>query len=121
MLALSIITWVLSGLVAVLFLMAGTMKVLKPHNADKPMPTLSDYSEGQVRLLGVAEIVGAIGLILPVLTGILPWVTVVAGLGLAAIQFLAIFAHRRHNENFTMNIIVMVMALVVVVLRLAGV
>ncbi|RAE58612.1 DoxX family protein, partial [Burkholderia multivorans] len=55
------------------------------------------------------------------LLGILPWLTVVSALGLALIQFLAIFAHRKHNEAFTMNIIVMVVALAVAVLRIAGV
>ena len=120
MLALTILTWVLSGLLAALFLMAGVMKVLNPHNADKPMPTLLDYTPGQVRVIGIAEILGAIGVILPALLGVLPWLTVVSALGLAAIQFLAILAHRRHGEQFTMNIVLMVIALLVAVLRLIG-
>ena len=121
MLVLSIITWALSGLLAALFLMAGLAKVRSPHNSTKPMPTLLDYTPGQVRWIGIVEILGAIGIILPALLGILPWLTVVSALGLALIQFLAIFAHRKHNEAFTMNIIVMVVALAVAVLRIAGV
>ena len=67
---LSIITWVLSGLLALVNLMAGGMKILQPHGGKRPMPTLDDFTDAQVRWIGVAEVAGAIGLILPVLTGI---------------------------------------------------
>ncbi|MBE8147304.1 DoxX family protein [Brevibacterium casei] len=72
MLVLSIITWALSGLLAALFLMAGLAKVRDPHNSTKPMPTLLDYTPGQVRWIGIVEVLGAIGIILPALLGILP-------------------------------------------------
>ena len=121
MLVLSIITWVLSGLLAALFLMAGLAKVRSPHNSTKPMPALLAYTPGQVRWIGIVEILGAIGIILPALLGILPWLTVVSALGLALIQFLAIFAHRKHNEPFVPNIVFLIIALAVAGLRIAGV
>lgn len=121
MLVLSIITWVLSGLLALLYLMAGFAKITNPHNEKKPMPTLLDFTPGQVRWIGIVEILGAIGLILPELLGVLPWLTIVSALGLALIQFLAIFAHRKHNEPFVPNIVFMIIALAVAGLRLAGV
>ncbi|MFE6996859.1 DoxX family protein [Microbacterium sp. NPDC057659] len=120
MIVLTIVTWVLSGLLALVNLMAGGMKVLKPHGGDKPMPTLADFSDTQVRLIGIAEVLGAIGLIVPALTGVLPWLTPLAALGIAIIQFLAIFAHRRHSEPFVPNIVMMLIALVIIVLRLVG-
>lgn len=85
------------------------------------MPTLDDYTDAQVRLIGIAEVLGAIGLIAPVLTGILPILTPIAALGLALIQLLAIFAHRRHGEPFVPNVVTMLVAVAIAALRFAGV
>ncbi|MDQ4214930.1 DoxX family protein [Microbacterium capsulatum] len=120
MLVLTILTWVLSGLLALVNLMAGGMKILKPHGGARPMPTLDAFTDGQVRWIGVAEVAGAIGLILPPLLGVLPWLAPVAALGLAVIQILAVFAHRRHGEPFVPNIVMAVIAAAIGVLRLVG-
>ena len=85
------------------------------------MPTLDDYTDAQVRLIGIAEVLGAIGLIAPVLTGILPILTPIAALGLALIQLLAIFAHRRHGEPFVPNVVMMLVTVAIAALRFAGV
>ncbi|MDP5225735.1 MULTISPECIES: DoxX family protein [Arthrobacter] len=120
MLALIIVTWVLSGLLALANLMAGGMKILKPHGGDRPMPTLAGYSDAQVRWIGIAEVLGALGLILPPLTGIATFLAPLAALGLALIQFLAVFAHRRHGEKFVPNIVMMLIGIAIAVLRLLG-
>lgn len=117
---LSILTWILTGLFAAMMLMAGGIKLAKPHG-EPPMPTLRDYSETGVRLIGVAEIAGALGIVLPVLTGIAVVLTPVAAIGLAIIQLLAVFAHIKHDEPFSKNIVLMVVALAIAGLRLAGV
>lgn len=52
-----------------------------------------------VRLVGIAEIAGPPGLVLPVLTGILPWLAPLAALGLAIILVLAIGFHARRRES----------------------
>lgn len=121
MILLTVLTWVLSGFLALAFLMAGSMKILKPHGGDRPMPTLDDYSDSQVRLIGVAEVLGAVGVIIPVLIGVAPILAPIAAIGLALIQFLAIFAHRKHGEPFVPNIVLMLVGLAVAALRLAGV
>ena len=120
MLVLTILTWVLSGLLAAVNLMAGGMKILTPHGGNRPMPTLDDYSDAQVRGIGAAEVAGAIGLILPPLLGILPWLAPVAAVGLAIIQLLAAIAHRKHGEKFVGNVVMMVVALAIAALRLLG-
>ncbi|MCU1442357.1 MAG: putative rane protein [Cryobacterium sp.] len=51
-----------------------------------------------VKLIGLAEVLGAIGLILPVLTGIAPVLSPIAGIGLAAIMIGAAVVHVRRNE-----------------------
>lgn len=120
MFLLTIVTWVLSGLLALVNLMAGGMKILKPHGGARPMPTLDDFTDAQVRWIGVAEVLGAVGLILPALTGVAAFLTPVAGLGIAVIQSLAIVAHRKHGEAFVPNVVMLVVALAIVVFRLLG-
>lgn len=120
MIALSILTWVLSGLLAAVMLMAGTMKILKPHGGSRPMPVLDDYTDAQVRWIGIAEVLGAIGLIVPPLVGIAVFLTPIAAVGIAVIQFLASVAHRKHGEKFVGNLVMMVIALAIAALRLIG-
>lgn len=121
MLVLSILAWVLSGLLALMNVMAGVIKLIQPHGGKEPMLTLLDYSKTGVRLIGVAELLGAICLILPVLLGVAEFLTPLAALGIAIIQLLAIPAHRKHNEPFSKNIVLAVMAIAVVALRAAGI
>ncbi len=115
MLVLSIITWVLTGILAFMFLMAGGMKLAKPH-ADLPMATLQELSPGRVKFIGAAEVLGGIAVVLFPLIGVAPVLGPIAAVGLAIIQFLAIFAHRRLNEPFHMNIVLMLLAIAVAVL-----
>lgn len=116
---MSVVTWVITGLFAAMMLMAGGIKLAKPHG-EPPMPTLRDYSENGVRLIGVAEVAGALGIVLPVLTGIAAFLTPLAAIGLAIIQALAIPAHIKHDEPYSKNIVLMVVALAIAGLRLAG-
>lgn len=121
MLVLTIITWVFSGLIALAFAMAGTMKLIAPHNESRPMPTLLDYSPGQVRVIGALELLGAIAVVVaPLLPAPYAVLAPIAAFALALIQFLAVFAHRKHNEPFVVNIVLMLVAAVVGVLRLVG-
>ena len=54
--------------------------------------------EWLVRFIGVVEFLGALGMILPALTRILPWLTPLAALGFAVIQVLAIGTHAALGE-----------------------
>ena len=83
------ILWILQGLLALLFLFAGVMKFVTPveqMNAQSPvqLPGLFLY------FIGVCEILGAIGLILPGLLGIKPGLTPLAAAGLAIIMIGAV-------------------------------
>ena len=60
--------WIVQALLAIAFLMAGAMKTFQPKEklAEK-MGWVEDFSQGQIRTIGILEILGALGLILPAL------------------------------------------------------
>ncbi len=96
---MNIALWVVQILLALAFLMAGAMKVSQPmEKLRKAMSWTAHTSVGSVRLVGVLEILGALGLILPAVTGILPWLTPVAAIGLVLTMIGAAIVHIRLKE-----------------------
>jgi uncharacterized membrane protein YphA (DoxX/SURF4 family) len=76
--------WLVQGLLALIFLFSGAMKLLLPLEAmteQMPLPLPGLF----LRFIGVAEVLGAIGLILPGLLGIRPVLTLLAACGLVVI------------------------------------
>jgi hypothetical protein len=77
--------WIVQGLLALLFLFAGGMKLVMPiEEMTKQMPVA--LPGGFLRFIGVAEVLGGLGLILPGLLGIRRGLTSLAALGLAIIM-----------------------------------
>ena len=77
----SIILWTVQIVLALMFLFAGGMKLILPIQmllAQMPMPLPGLF----VRFIGLAEVAGGLGLILPGLTRIRPMLTPLAALGL---------------------------------------
>jgi DoxX-like family len=75
--------WVVQGLLALLFLFAGGMKLVLPlEKLTGPVPLPGLF----MRFIGVAEVLGAIGLILPGLLRIRPGLTPLAAAGLVVIM-----------------------------------
>jgi|SRR6185503_6491786 len=75
--------WIVQGLLAILFLFAGGMKLVQPIEALTQQTQLPGLF---VRFIGVAEVLGAIGLILPGLLHIRPGLTPLAAAGLVIIM-----------------------------------
>lgn len=91
--------WVAQGLLAVVFLAAGSMKTLTPiAELQLKMAWIRDGMEPLVRFIGVTEVLGALGLILPTATRIKPWLTPLAAGGLALTMVLAMLTHLRLGE-----------------------
>jgi hypothetical protein len=79
--------WIVQGLLAAVFLFAGVMKLVLPLEALKGPVDLPGWL---VRFIGVAETLGALGLILPGLLRIAPWLTPLAAAGLVIIMIGAV-------------------------------
>jgi hypothetical protein len=75
--------WVVQGLLAALFLMAGVSKLVMPIEA---MTQQIPFPGWFLRFIGTAETLGALGLILPCLTRIKPYLTPLAASGLIVIM-----------------------------------
>lgn len=97
--ALHVGLWIAQGLLALAFALAGFSKAALPINeVFQKMPTLAGLPELLVRFIGVAEIAGVLGLILPSVTRIRPRLTALAGAGLATVMVLAIGHHLVRGE-----------------------
>jgi uncharacterized membrane protein YphA (DoxX/SURF4 family) len=74
-----------------------------------------EIPSGFRRFIGTAEILAGPGLILPVLTGILPWLTPLAAVGLIIVMLGALIFHIRRKEypNIGMNLVLLVLAVFV--------
>ncbi len=98
---MNIFLWILQVLVALAFIGAGAMKTFQPvATIAQRMAWAGQVPPALVRFIGISELLGGIGLILPALTGILPWLTVAAALGLVVVMVLAAGFHaQRHEYN----------------------
>ncbi len=114
---MNIVLWIVQGLLAVMFLMAGAMKVMRSkEQMVERMAWVEDFSQNTIRLIGVLEILGALGLILPGLTGILPVLTPLAAVGLVLTMVGAAMTHAKRGENsmIGMNVMLLVLSAFVV-------
>ncbi|MDT7710097.1 MAG: hypothetical protein QOG20_5704 [Pseudonocardiales bacterium] len=119
---MNIVAWILQIVLAVAFLAAGGMKLARPKPAlvSAGMGYAEDYTDSNIKLIGAIEVIGAIGLIVPWLTGIAPILTPIAAVGLALVMAGAVVVHIRRKEQFVPPLVLGVLALVVAVLRFAS-
>ncbi|TXS38712.1 DoxX family protein [Streptomyces sp. OR43] len=91
--------WIVAGLLAAFYLYAGGKKAVQSQERLAPMMGWVDtVPMWQVRVIGVVEILGAAGLVLPPLTGIAPVLAMAAALGLLLLQVLAGALHLSRGE-----------------------
>lgn len=97
--ALHIGLWCVQGLLGALFVMAGSMKATQPiAELAKQMAWVERFSPEMVRFIGVSELLGGIGLLLPAITRVKPVLTPLAGAALALVMVLAAGHHLTNGE-----------------------
>ena len=92
--------WVAQGALALLYLMSVYMKLmLSPAEmVQMGMAWAEGAPMALIRFIGIVELLGVIGIIVPVATRIMPQMAIYAAMGLAAIQLLAIPFHVFRGE-----------------------
>lgn len=101
--------WIIAGLLAAVFLLAGANKLFIPREKLAKAPGggwVLDFGPGFVKALGAVEILGAFGLFLPALLGIVPVLVPLAATGLAAIMVGAatVTYRRRERGHMVLNL-----------------
>ena len=108
--------WVVQGMLALAFLLAGSMKTFLPlATLRNKFSWMNNTPAAFVRFIGIAELLGAIGLILPAVTGIQPGLTVTAAFGLMVVMVCAIIFHASHREFSGMGVPLVLLLLAVFV------
>jgi len=99
---MNVVAWVLQGVLALVFLFHGVVYSISPEPLVRSMREQGQWPPaipGAFRVfIGVAEVLAAIGLIVPAATGILPWLTPLAALGLVIVMAGAVIYHFRRRE-----------------------
>ena len=113
---MNIALWVLQAMLTMIFLVAGFEKVAKSKDELKKSERnawVDSMSASSIRLIGILEILIAIGLILPHLTGILPWLTPLAAVGFVCTMIGAAILHTQRGDGaqaIVTNIVMLLLA-----------
>jgi uncharacterized membrane protein YphA (DoxX/SURF4 family) len=110
--------WIVAGVLAFAFAASGLMKLVQPKEKIVASATggwAQDWSPASIKLIGVAEILGAIGLILPAVLHVAPILVPLAAIGLALVMVGAAVVHSRRKElpNVAINVVILILAAVV--------
>jgi hypothetical protein len=118
--AINALVWTLSIGLAAVYAITGTTKLVASRERLLAAPGMG-WVEGtpmsRVRVIGALEVAGAFGLVVPWASGILSFLTPLAGWGLAAVQLGAIWTHliRGEREHLWLNVLLVVAAVVVAI------
>jgi uncharacterized membrane protein YphA (DoxX/SURF4 family) len=116
--------WVAQGLLAALFLFSGLMKSTQSEEklVASGQTGVAGLPRPLIRFIGVSEILGAAGLVLPLLSNVMPILTPLAAIGLGLIMILAALVHYRREEKRTasQNLFILLVCLFVAYGRWRG-
>ena len=124
---MNIAVWIASGLLAAAYLFVGGTKLLTPRQRLAENPSMAGAAEAlsatSIKLIGGVEAAGALGVILPWLTGIAPILTPAAAVGLALLQVGAAVFHGRRAEysKWPVNAVFLALAIFIAAARTAEV
>jgi hypothetical protein len=93
--------WIVAGIAAFLFAATGLIKLATPRAkmvANPQSAWANDFTEPQIKLIGLGELLGAAGLILPPALGVAKWLRIPAAIGLVILMLGAASTHRRRKE-----------------------
>ena len=117
---MNIFLWILQAVLAAAFLGAGLMKLTQPKSKlQENMGWVEDFSDNAVKGIGAAEVLGAIGLILPAATGIAVILTPIAAAALTVTMVGAVIVHLKRGEQSQIapSVVLGILALVVAIFR----
>jgi hypothetical protein len=78
----------------------GVYKTFFTEKAKEKMAWTNGRSDNFIRFVGIAELLGAVGVVLPMVTGFMPWGTVLAAVGLTLVQGFAVFTEHLPKKEY---------------------
>ena len=114
--------WIAQGFAALVFLLTGALKVVTPkEKLATKMHWAATWPPHRIKLLGVAEIAGALGLVLPAALHIAPVLTPIAALCLAVLMLGAVQTHRRLHESVAPALVLVIVCVAIAAARFSQV
>jgi uncharacterized membrane protein len=80
------------------------------------MEWVADFTPAFIKFIGIAEVLGALGLVLPTLTGIATVLTPIAAVGLTIAMLAALVVHARRKESYIPTLVLAILSAVSAVL-----
>lgn len=122
---MNIALWIVQSLLALVYLATGGLKIVRPREqlvASGNFDWMKDSSDAGVKAVGLVEILGALGVILPWLTGIASILTPIAAIGLVVVQIGALRVHlvRNQRQPLPVNLLLLLLAAFVAAGRFLG-
>ena len=117
---MNLVLWAIQIVLAVAFGASGVMKLIRSKaqlEANPHMGWMRDVPEQQIKVLGTAEVLGAIGLVVPAATGIAPDLTSAAAACLATLMGGAAATHVFRRESGTAPTVLAILAIIVATVR----
>ncbi|MBB6550421.1 DoxX family protein [Nonomuraea rubra] len=109
---MNVFLWIVQAVLAASFAASGLAKLTRPKGELAGRYSwMETYSQGTLRSIGVLEVLGAAGLIVPAATGIVPVLTPIAAAGLAVMMIMAAAVHLRRGEPSGLLVTVVLFAL----------
>jgi putative oxidoreductase len=116
---MNLILWIVQGLLAFVFIAVGSLKLFayEKFKAQSEKKGPVGITRGLAAFIGFAEIVGGLGIVLPMAANIAPSLSLWAAVGLSTIMLLAIGYHLRRHESAVAPGILLLLAVFVLFAR----
>ena len=119
---MNVVVWILTVLLAGLFLLAGAMKLAKskPELVESGQGWAADFPAGVVKMIGALEVLAAVGLVVPAVFDVATWLVPAAAIGLVLLMIGAAITHLRRNErpNVLVNLVLLALAAFIAIERI---
>ncbi|MGO1264501.1 MAG: DoxX family protein [Brevibacterium aurantiacum] len=115
---MTVALWIVNLILFLIFLVVGLIKIIRSKEPlmSSELSWTADVSPRGITAIGTVEVLGALGLVLPLVTGIAPALAPLAGAGLTLTMIGAVVVHRRRHESVTVPAVLLSVSIVSTVL-----
>lgn len=112
---MEIVIWILKVLTAAVFAVTGISKLIFPKEKllEMGLNGLVDLRSVEIKIAAILELLGAIGLILPSLLNVYPFMSGISALCLGLTMIVAGWINKKQNHSVAVNIIILVICIFV--------